>query len=71
MTEMYDGMSQEGETDLRQELSRIDQSLAIMERHSAALNTAEMTVQDEMRRWDREFKNQHLHSINRSRKHKR
>lgn len=71
MTEMETGMMKDVAPDLRQNLSRVDESLDIMDRHAGSMREAESTIQDDMRRWDREFKDSHLHSIPRARKHQR
>jgi len=52
-------------------LEHIDQSLDIMERHSAEVAQVEEEVQEDMRRWDREYKDARLHSVPKPRKHQR
>jgi hypothetical protein len=52
-------------------LEHIDQSLDIMERHSAEVARVEEEVQEDMRRWDREYKDARLHSVPKPRKHQR
>ena len=56
---------------LEQNLSRIDQSLEVMERHADECQDIELAVQDAMKKWDREYKDEHLHSVPRARKHSR
>lgn len=60
-----------GNAHLKERIAAIDQSIEIMERHADSLSTAEAEMIEQMRRWDREFKDEHLHSIPRSRKHVR
>lgn len=52
-------------------VARIDESLEVMDRHDAELSQVEAAVQDAMRKWDREYKDNHLHSVPRPRKHLR
>ncbi len=59
------------EPGLDKNLERLDADLDIMERHSSELANAESDEKDAMRRWDREHKDDHLHSIPRPRKHQR
>lgn len=56
---------------IEQRIDVIDQSLAIMDRHASELSAAESGVIREMRRWDREYKDDRLHSTPRSMKHVR
>jgi len=56
---------------LEQNLSRIDQSLEVMESHAGECQDVEFEVQDAMRKRDREYKDEHLHSVPRARKHSR
>ncbi len=42
-----------------------------MEKHAAEIADVESTIQEDMRRWDREYKDSRLHSIPRPRKHAR
>jgi hypothetical protein len=52
-----------------EQVERLDRDLEIMERHAQVLTLEEDEVQDSMRKWDREYKDSHLHSIPRPRKH--
>jgi len=60
-----------GEGKLEESLQRIDDALEIMERHPGELASAEDGVKDDLRRRDREYKDAHLHSIPKPRKHLR
>ncbi|RME37730.1 MAG: hypothetical protein D6794_06530 [Deltaproteobacteria bacterium] len=60
-----------GNPHLKERIAVIDQTIDIMERHAESLSMAEAELIDQMRRWDREFKDEHLHSVPRSRKHVR
>lgn len=72
MTEWRDlKTSDKMETDSTQQLDRIDADLEIMERHEGTVEAAEVVVQEESRRRDREFKDAHLRSVPRPRKHLR
>ena len=59
------------EGNLETNLEHIDVDLEIMERHPAELAAAEVDVQQDMRRRDREYKDARLHSIPKPRKHVR
>ncbi len=50
-------------------LERLDEDLNIMERHADRLAEAEDEVQESMRKWDREYKDDRLHSVPKPRKH--
>jgi len=52
-------------------LSRIGEDLEIMDRYAQEINEVEHTIVDEMKRWDREFKDTRLHSTPKARKHLR
>jgi len=52
-------------------LKRVDEDLDIMERHAEELEQVEGDIQEAMRKWDREFKNDSLHSVPKPRKHMR
>jgi len=56
---------------LEEKVSRIDQSLDVMNRHERECQDVELAVQDAMKKWDREYKDEHLHSVPRARKHSR
>ncbi|NLV23427.1 MAG: hypothetical protein GXY54_01415 [Deltaproteobacteria bacterium] len=53
------------------EVSRIDEELKIMEEHPDSLEASEESIQEEMKKRDREYKDEHLHSIPKPRKHTR
>ena len=59
------------EGNLETNLEHIDVDLEIMERHPAELAAAEVDIQQDMRRRDREYKDSRLHSIPKPRKHVR
>jgi hypothetical protein len=59
------------EKDLKEEASRLDEALEIMEKHSDEMVSSEEDIQADMRKRDREHKDSHLHSVPKSRKHVR
>jgi uncharacterized membrane-anchored protein YhcB (DUF1043 family) len=59
------------ESELGKNLERLDEDLEIMERHAAEMADVEDTIQEDMRKWDREHKDASLHSVPRPRKHLR
>ena len=59
------------ESGLDRNLEHLDEELAIMERHAAEMMEVEDTIQEDMRKWDREHKDASLHSIPKPRKHLR
>lgn len=59
------------ESGLDRKLERLDEDLEIMERHAAEMAVVEDTIQEDMRKWDREHKDASLHSIPKPRKHLR
>lgn len=50
---------------------RIDQDLAIMDRHAVELESVEEQVVESQRRREREIKDAHLHSTPKAKKHQR
>lgn len=60
-----------GESGLDKNLERLDEELEIMERHAAEMREVEVTIQEDMRKRDREHKDASLHSIPKPRKHLR
>lgn len=52
-------------------LDRLGEDLDIMDRFAQEMSDVEHTIVGEMKRWDREFKDSHLHSIPKGRKHLR
>lgn len=50
-------------------IDRLDQSLDIMERHAGEMAETEDAINESMRRWDREYKNDRFHSVPKPRKH--
>ena len=71
MTEMNRTAESITEAGLDHNLDRLDQDLSIMDRHATELARAEQDVQESMRKWDREYKDERLHSIPKPRKHAR
>jgi hypothetical protein len=57
--------------DFDRNLERLDEDLKIMDRHAAELAEGEVEIRESMRKWDREHKDEHLHSVPRPRKHMR
>ncbi len=57
--------------DLKQRSDSIDQTIDVMDRHAAEMSATEADVLEEMRKWDREYKDERLHSVPRARKHLR
>ncbi|MBN1140401.1 MAG: hypothetical protein JXB25_01190 [Deltaproteobacteria bacterium] len=56
---------------LSEKVARIDQELKIMDRHFEQLAATEEVIQEEMKKRDREYKDEHLHSVPKPRKHTR
>lgn len=56
---------------LDKNLERLDAELDVMERHSSELDDMEEEEREALKKRDREYKNEHLHSIPRPRKHVR
>ena len=71
MTKKITRELRQDEKNLMEEVSRLDETLEIMERHSDEMVSTEEGIKEEMRKWDREHKDAHLHSIPRSKKHVR
>lgn len=59
------------ESRLGRNLERLDQDLDIMERHAGRLADVEDDIQASMRKWDREYKDDRLHSVPKPKKHLR
>jgi hypothetical protein len=57
------------ETVLDKNLDRVNEDLAIMEKHSADLDAVEEEIQESMVKRDREYKDSCLHSIPKPIKH--
>ncbi len=58
-------------TDFDRNVERLDEDLEIMDRHAAELAEGETEIRESMRKRDREYKDEHLHSVPRPRKHMR
>jgi len=56
---------------LDRNLDHLDEDLEIMERHAGAMAQVEDDIQESMRKWDREHKDDSLHSTPKPRKHQR
>ena len=52
-------------------LERLEESLKIMDQHAAELVAAENDICESLRKRDREYKDERLHSVPRPRKHMR
>lgn len=52
-------------------LDRLEETLKIMDQHAAELVAAESDIRESLRKRDREYKDERLHSVPRSRKHMR
>ena len=52
-------------------LNRLEESLKIMDQHAAELVAAEINICESLRKRDREYKDERLHSVPRPRKHMR
>ncbi len=57
--------------DFDRSLERLDEDLKIMDRHATELAEAETDVCESMRKWNREYKDECLHSVPRPKKHVR
>lgn len=56
---------------LNDNISRVDADLEIMEAHAADLAAAEHAIRESMKKWDREYKDSHFHSVPKGKKHQR
>jgi hypothetical protein len=64
--------NREGMKDVsRVNIERLDESLDIMERHAGAMAETEEAINESLRKWDREYKNERFHSGPKPRKHTR
>jgi hypothetical protein len=64
--------TREGMKDVsRVNIERLDESLDIMERHAGAMAETEEAINESLRKWDREYKNERFHSVPKPRKHTR
>ncbi|HKL48049.1 MAG TPA: hypothetical protein VJ882_00215 [Desulfuromonadales bacterium] len=52
-------------------LDVLDEDLDIMEKHATEIDDIESSIQEDMKRWDREYKDGRLHSVPSPRKHRR
>jgi len=71
MAEMNRTPGKNVEVGLDQKLEQLDEDLSIMDRHATEMARVENDIQESMRRWDREYKDERLHSVPRPRKHLR
>ena len=62
------GMEEVGTTRFDERLDILDRDLDIMERHAAEMSAVEESIQGEMKRRDREYKDSHF-NVPRPRKH--
>ncbi len=65
------GVEKRIDAEIAQRMDRLDEDLEIMDRHAADVADVEEQETDSMRRWDREHKNERLHSVPRHLKHVR
>ena len=54
---------------LEKSIEKMDRDLDIMENHSLEMAETEEDIQSYMKRLDREYKDSHLHSVPKPRKH--
>lgn len=54
---------------LEKSIEKVDRDLDIMESHSLEMAETEEDIQSYMKRLDREYKDSHLHSVPKPRKH--
>ncbi|MGE4343525.1 MAG: hypothetical protein AB7F20_04440 [Geoalkalibacter sp.] len=54
---------------LERRIEKVERDLDIMDRHSLEMSETEEGIQSYMRRLDREYKDSHLHSVPKARKH--
>ncbi|PLY03799.1 MAG: hypothetical protein C0623_00155 [Desulfuromonas sp.] len=52
-------------------LSRLDADLEIMDAHAGEMAEVEESIQESMKKRDREYKDSHLHSVPKGKKHRR
>jgi len=52
-------------------LQRIGEDLEIMDRYAGEMETVEHEIKEDLRKWDREYKDSCLHSTPKPRKHLR
>ena len=57
--------------ELNPNLSRVDEDLKIMETHPVEMANIESGIQKSMKKWDREYKDSHFHSVPKGLKHQR
>lgn len=65
------GMEEVGSTRFGERLEMLDRDLDIMERHAEEMSAVEESIQGDMKKWDREYKDSHFHSVPKPRKHQR
>lgn len=65
------GVETRVDTEIVQRVDRLNEDLEIMDRHAADVADVEEQEADSLRRWDREHKNERLHSVPRHLKHVR
>ena len=71
MTKKMSHEVNKNEKNLMEKASRLDEDLKIMEKHSDEMAATEEDIQEEMRKRDREHKDEHFHSVPKPRKHVR
>ena len=65
------GTEENVDTRMDQRLDHLDKDLDIMDRHAAEMTEVEESIQGDMKKWDREYKDARFHSVPRPRKHVR
>jgi len=65
------GMEEVAGAHFDERLEVLDKDLDIMERHAAEMSAVEESIQEGMKKWDREYKDSHFHSVPKPRKHQR
>ena len=72
MSEMNSSTShEEMNPELNPIVSRVDTDLEIMEAHPTEMANIESGIQKSMKKWDREYKDSHFHSVPKGLKHQR
>lgn len=71
MTENIRSRGENLSTGRDKDLNRLDEDLEIMERYAEQMDRVESGIQEDMKKWDREFKDSNLHSVPKPIKHRR
>lgn len=65
------GTEENVDTRMDQRLDHLDKDMDIMDRHAEEMSAVEASIQGEMKKWDREYKDARFHSVPKPRKHVR